>query len=237
MCSNPLPPLARRPGTVGIPHGTHMAIWTEGVGVHTQRDIEGEILTAGENVIAGYALPSDGPDPNPGAFITDAKTGRKWFRTGDWGLFPTQEEGYLVLKARVKELINRAGEKIAPAEVEWVLVRHPGVAEAVCFGVPDAVLGEVVGAMIVLKPPSTSTATISASSSIGEDDIRKYCAQHLAAFKVPVHMRIVTDIPKTATGKVQRRHLTQRVVDELRSRGGVGDGATGAMPGNKKAKL
>lgn len=196
MCSNPLPPLPRRAGTVGIPHGTFVALYTDQIGVHHRHLTEGEVITRGSNVMSGYVIPSGLPDPNLDAFVHDSTTGR-WFKTGDWGYFT--EEGYLVLKARVKEIINRGGEKIAPAEVEWVLLKHPDVSEAVSLGMPDKVYGEQVAALVVLKNKHQTS----------EQDILEFCRRNMAPFKVPSLLRIVESIPKTATGKVQRRHLAQ----------------------------
>jgi acyl-CoA synthetase (AMP-forming)/AMP-acid ligase II len=138
----------------------------------------------------GYA---GNPDANARAF-TDG-----WFRTGDQGRI--DEEGYLFLTGRLKEQINRGGEKISPLEVDVVLLDHPSVAQVVTFGVPHAKLGEEVGAVVVLHAGASAT----------EQEIRDFCATRLAAYKVPRHILLRDDIPKGATGKVQRIGLAGKL--------------------------
>ena len=144
----------------------------------------GEVVIRGPNVIDGY---ESNPAANAAAF-----TGG-WFRTGDLGVL--DQNGYLTLSGRLKELINRGGEKIAPAEVDAVLESHPAVAEAVCFGQPDPNWGEVVAAAVVLR------------SAADRKELLAHCRSHLAEFKVPSQLYIVDSIPRTATGKVQRRFV------------------------------
>ena len=124
------------------------------------------------------------PRPTPTSFVNG------WFRTGDRGYLDA--DGYLWLIARIKELINRGGEKISPREIDEVLLAHPAVAEAVCFGVPHGTWGEEVAAAVVLRAEAT------------EAELLAYCREHLADFKRPKQIHITEAIPRTATGKIQR---------------------------------
>lgn len=144
----------------------------------------GESAIRGPSVISGHL---NNPEANATAFSGG------WFRTGDLGAMDAG--GYIRLQARLKELINRGGEKVSPYEVEDVLRSHPAVADAACFAVPDAKYGEVVGAAIVTR------------DAVAKDDLRSYCSERLAAFKVPRAMEFRDTLPKTATGKVLRYRL------------------------------
>jgi acyl-CoA synthetase (AMP-forming)/AMP-acid ligase II len=186
MASNPLPPGARLPGSVGP--GTDVGI--------TIRDDRGRELPAGErgevcihgpNVITGY---ENNPEANATAFFEGG-----WFRTGDQGILDAN--GYLTLVGRLKELINRGGEKISPREIDEVLLTHPLVAEAVCFGVPHQTWGEEVAAAVVLREP------------VAEHELHAFCKERLAEFKRPKQIHITEAIPRTATGKIQRRVVAQ----------------------------
>ena len=186
MSSSPLPPGDRRPGTVGKPTGVDVAVMDmEGKGDLLPSGSIGEVVIKGKNVMHGY---NNNPDANADAFVNG------WFRTGDQGMM--DEAGYLTLTGRIKELINRGGEKISPLEVDAVLLQHESVAEAVCFAVPDVKYGEVVHAAIVL------------SGQADEESIRQFCGEHLADFKVPDVVYIADSLPRTATGKIQRRHVS-----------------------------
>jgi acyl-CoA synthetase (AMP-forming)/AMP-acid ligase II len=149
----------------------------------------GEVAIRGETVVDGY---ESNPPANAAAF-TDG-----WFRTGDEGML--DDDGYLFLTGRLKEQINRGGEKISPLEVDDVLLGHPAVAEAVTFAIPHDKLGEDVGAAVVL-----------ADTGITEEELRAHVAQHLAAFKVPARILFLEEIPKGATGKIQRIGLAARL--------------------------
>jgi len=151
----------------------------------------GEVVIRGPNVMDGYEA---NPAANAEAF-TDG-----WFRTGDEGVLDAG--GYLTLRARIKELINRGGEKIAPREVDEVLLRHPAVAEAVTFGVPHPSWGEEVAAAVVL------------SGEVDRRELLAFCRDRLADFKVPRELYFVTEIPRTATGKVQRRNVAAAVTPD-----------------------
>jgi acyl-CoA synthetase (AMP-forming)/AMP-acid ligase II len=181
MASNPLPPEPRRPGSVGRGTGVQVATMDD-AGNLLPAGAQGEVVIKGPNVTRGY---HNNPEANAAAF-TDG-----WFRTGDQGIL--DGDGYLTLVGRLKELINRGGEKISPREIDEALLTHPAVAEAVCFGVPDTKYGEEVAAAVVLQREASVA------------DLLAHCRERLAAFKVPKTIHIVAQIPRTATGKVQRR--------------------------------
>jgi acyl-CoA synthetase (AMP-forming)/AMP-acid ligase II len=181
MASNPLPPSPNKLGTVGTGTGVRISIM-DAEGAHLASGRQGEVVIQGPNVIDGY-------ENNPEANKTSFTAG--WFRTGDQGILDA--DGYLRLVGRIKELINRGGEKIGPPEIDEVLLGHPAVSEAVCFGVPHKTLGEEVEAAVVLREPAS------------EAELLAYCRARLAEFKCPKKIHIVTAIPRTATGKVQRR--------------------------------
>jgi oxalate---CoA ligase len=187
IASNPLPPAARQPGSVGAGTGVELAVLDDH-GVRLDASTPGQVAIKGPNVIDGYAA---NPQANAESF-----TGG-WFLTGDQGVL--DERGYLTLISRIKELINRGGEKISPREVDEVLLRHPAVAEAVAFGSPHPTLGEEVAAAVVLRGEAS------------EQDLLAYCRDQLAAFKVPRKLHIVDQIPRTATGKVQRRKVAEAI--------------------------
>jgi acyl-CoA synthetase (AMP-forming)/AMP-acid ligase II len=189
MASNPLPPRPRKPGTVGIAAGPEVAIMGSDGKLLDPGEI-GEIVIRGENVTAGYA---NNPNANAEAFING------WFRTGDQGVL--DDEGYLSLTGRLKEIINRGGEKIAPREVDDVLMDHPAVAQVVTFALPHDKLGEEVAAAIVLREGQAAS----------EQDLRSFAAARLADFKVPKKIVFLPEIPKGATGKLQRIGLAQRL--------------------------
>ncbi|MCX7354678.1 MAG: acyl--CoA ligase [Alphaproteobacteria bacterium] len=189
MASNPLPPKARKPGSVGIAAGPEVAIMDDAGNLLPQGGI-GEIVIKGKNVTAGY---ENNPKANEGAFTNG------WFRTGDQGSFDA--EGYLSLTGRLKEIINRGGEKISPREVDEVLLDHPAVAQAITFAMPHAKLGEEVAAALVLKEGANAT----------ENDIRAFVATRLADFKVPRKVVFLAEIPKGATGKAQRIGLAEKL--------------------------
>ncbi len=189
MASNPLAPGARKPGSVGLPAGPEIAI-LDATGAELPRGETGEVSIRGPNVTSGYL---GDPAANERAFSNG------WLRTGDEGRF--DEEGYLFLTGRLKELINRGGEKVSPLEVEAVLLEHPAVAEALSFGVPHDKLGEEVGAAVVLREGTTAT----------ERELRDHASARLADFKVPRSLLVLSEIPKGATGKPQRIGMAARL--------------------------
>jgi acyl-CoA synthetase (AMP-forming)/AMP-acid ligase II len=189
MASNPLPPAARKPGTVGLAAGPEVAIM-DTTGNLLPRGSTGEIVIRGPNVTAGYA---NNPKANAEAFT------HGWFRTGDQGVMDA--DGYLSLTGRLKEIINRGGEKIAPREVDDVIMDHPAVAQVVTFGMPHEKLGEDVAAAVVLKE----------GQSVTEPELRDFIATKLANFKVPRKILFLAEIPKGATGKLQRIGLAAKL--------------------------
>ena len=185
MSSNPLPPAARLPGSVGRGTDVRISIM-DAEGRHLASGERGEVVIQGPNVTLGY---ENNPDANASSF-TDG-----WFRTGDQGFL--DENGYLTLTGRLKEMINRGGEKISPREIDEVLHTHPAVAEAGCFGTPHATWGEEVAAAVVAREATT------------EQELLAFCKERLADFKRPKQIHIVDAIPRTATGKIQRRVVAQ----------------------------
>ncbi|MEL6596116.1 MAG: acyl--CoA ligase [Pseudomonadota bacterium] len=192
MASNPLPPRAQKPGSVGVEAGpmVRTADETEDRLV----DGVGEIVISGPNVTPGY---EGNPDANAKSFFE--ADGARWFRTGDQGAF--DDEGYLRLTGRLKEIINRGGEKISPLEVDEILMDHPAIAQCVTFALPHPKLGEEVAAAVVLRDGQDAT----------EKDIRAFAAERVADFKVPRKVLILEEIPKGATGKMQRIGMAEKL--------------------------
>ena len=189
MASNPLPPRTRKPGSVGVAAGPAVAIMDEAGNLLPKGGL-GEVVIRGPNVTKGY---ESNPDANAKAFANG------WFRTGDQGVL--DDEGYLRITGRLKELINRGGEKVSPLEVDEILMDHPAIQQAVTFAMPYDKLGEEVAAAVVLRE----------GQSASERDIRDFAAKRLADFKVPRKVVILAEIPKGATGKLQRIGLAQKL--------------------------
>ena len=189
IASNPLPPGKRKAGSVGIASGPEIAIMDDKGNLVARGEV-GEIVIRGANVTKGY---EGNPEANKKAFING------WFRTGDQGCF--DEDDYLTITNRIKEIINRAGEKISPREIDEVLLSHPSISQAVTFAVPHPRLGEDVAAAVVLRDNTTAT----------EWDIQEFAASRLADFKIPRHILIVDQIPKGSTGKIQRVGLAEKL--------------------------
>ena len=188
MCSNPLPPEVRKPGCVGPAAGPEVTILNV-AGEELISGDEGEIVIRGPNVTSGYLA---NPEANATAFHDGG-----WFRTGDQGIM--DEDGYVKVTGRSKEIINRGGEKIAPLEIDEVILDHEAVAQVCSFAVPHDKLGEDVGAAIVLHD----------GVEVSEKEIREFTATRLADFKVPRVIVFVDEIPKGATGKIQRIGLAK----------------------------
>ena len=188
MASNPLPPAIQKPGLVGMPAGPEICIMNDKNEKLSQGEI-GEICIKGNNVTSGY---ENNPEANKQSFVND------WFRTGDEGFF--DEDGYLKISGRLKEIINKGGEKISPLEVDNILMDFPPIDQALCFGYKDKMLGEDIAVAIKLKENKSCT----------EDDIKSYANEKLAKFKIPKKIFIVEDIPKGATGKLQRIGLAKK---------------------------
>ncbi|MCW5981149.1 MAG: AMP-binding protein [Bryobacteraceae bacterium] len=189
MASNPLPPGVRKPGSVGLAAGPDVAVMDD-AGDLLPVGARGEIVVRGPSITAGY---ENNPAANRSAFTNG------WFRTGDQGFL--DEDGYLFLTGRLKEIINRGGEKISPREIDEVLLEHPAVAQAVAFALPDARLGEDIGAAIVLRPGAAAT----------ESELRLFVAERLADFKTPRRIVFVPEIPKGPSGKLQRIGLADKL--------------------------
>ncbi|MHC5022035.1 MAG: AMP-binding protein, partial [Planctomycetota bacterium] len=187
ISANPMPPQGRKRGTVGRPIDQEVAILGSDGGFLPAGE-RGEVVVRGDMVFDGY---EDDPAATEAAFVDG------WYRTGDEGVF--DDEGYLTLTGRIRETINRGGEKIAPAEVDAALLEHPEVREAATFPIPHATLGEEVAAAVV---PVTG-------AGVTDQDLVQFLRRRLAGFKVPRRILVVDAIPKSANGKVQRRHLAQ----------------------------
>jgi len=192
MTSNPLPAYGPRvPGSVGKGQNVAVAILSGTNAVLPPGEV-GEVCIRGDNVTAGY---KNNPEANAAAFAGG------WFHTGDQGTL--NADGYLTLTGRLKELINRGGEKISPLEVDAALLAHPKVSEAVAFGVPDDKYGEVVAAAVVMAP---------GAEGVTADDVKAFVRGKLASFKVPQKLYIAETLPRTATGKIQRRIVAKAFV-------------------------
>jgi acyl-CoA synthetase (AMP-forming)/AMP-acid ligase II len=191
MSSNPLPPKYRKHGSVGQATGIQISIMDED-GNHLGKGQPGEVVIQGPSVFSGY---ENNPEANAAAFVNG------WFRTGDQGFL--DRDDYLHLVGRIKDLIIRGGENVAPREVDEVLLRHPAVAEAVTFAIPHPVLGEEVAAAVVLHEPGSVAASV----------LLKHCREKLAEYKVPKKIFMVPTIPLTATGKVRRKQVADSLLD------------------------
>jgi oxalate---CoA ligase len=189
MASNPLPPAVRKPGTVGVAAGPEVAIRSED-GRLLARGETGEIVIRGPNVTAGY---ENNPKANAEGFADG------WFRTGDQGVM--DEDGYISITGRLKEIINRGGEKVSPREVDEILMDHAAVAQVVCFGMPHPKLGEEVAAVVVLREGQQAS----------ERELQQFVAGRAADYKVPKKILFMDEIPKGATGKLQRIGLAQKL--------------------------
>ena len=189
MTSNQLPPGKRKPGFVGCAAGPEVAVMSPD-GRLLGATEEGEVVTRGPNVTPGY---ENNPKANEAGFAFG------WFHTGDQGFM--DEEGYLKITGRLKEIINRGGEKVAPMEVDEVLMEHPAVAQVVTFAMPHDKLGEEVAAAVVLRE----------GNSADERELIDFANAKLASFKVPKRILILDEIPKGATGKLQRIGLAQKL--------------------------
>ncbi len=189
MTANPLPPAARKPGTVGRAAGPEVAIMANDGSLLAAGET-GEIVIRGPNVTAGY---ENNPRANAEAFTFG------WFRTGDQGVMDA--EGYVSITGRLKEIINRGGEKISPREVDEILMDHAAVAQVVCFGMPHPKLGEEVAAVVVLRDGQQAS----------ERELQEFVATRAADYKVPKKILFMDEIPKGATGKLQRIGLAQKL--------------------------
>ena len=214
MTSNPL--RGRRiPGSVGRGTGVDVAILDDKLRVLPPKKV-GEVCIRGPNVTPGYLN-------NPKA--TEEAFAGGWFHTGDQGWL--DEGGYLTLTGRLKELINRGGEKISPLEIDAAMISHQALAEAVAFGMPDEKYGEVVHAAVVAKQGMADKVT--------EASVIEHCRPRLASFKIPIKIHFLEVMPKTPTGKVQRR-MVRAFVQEQAKRGGAGGGGGSDGPARGPAE-
>ncbi|KAK9465598.1 hypothetical protein V1512DRAFT_265449 [Lipomyces arxii] len=197
MTSNDLPPGKRKIGSVGRAQGDVAVKILDQAGTEVEQGHEGEICVKGGNVTTGYR--------NNDSANASSYTSSGFFRTGDQG--KVDEDGFVFITGRIKELINRGGEKIAPLELDAVMLEHPDVSEAVSFGVPDEMYGQEVHAAIVLKP----------GAKVDEKSIQAFVGERVAKFKVPKRIFFVDTMPKTATGKIQRRNVGEYVSKMKRS--------------------
>lgn len=193
ICSNPLPPGERKEGSVGLATGAEIAV-VDGAGNPLSSGEVGEIVIRGANVLSKYA---GNPTANRESFVNG------WFRTGDRGYLDSDD--YLFIVGRLKEIINRGGEKVSLAELDRVLLEQRHVAQAITFAVPHPTLGEDIAAAVVLKTGGAAT----------EETLRRYVAARVAQFKVPQRILIVDEIPATATGKIQRSSLADAFAEQL----------------------
>lgn len=192
MTSNPLPHKGKRqPGSVGVGQGVEVRILDD-AGDELPQGKEGEVCIRGENVTKGYL---NNPKANKDAFTKGG-----FFRTGDQG--KKDKDGYVILTGRIKELINRGGEKISPIELDNLLMTNPKNSEAVSFAIPSELYGQEVGVAIVPKP----------GQNVAEKEIINFVASKTAKFKVPSRVWVLKEIPKTATGKIQRRKVADTLL-------------------------
>ncbi|MBR61407.1 MAG: AMP-dependent synthetase [Dehalococcoidia bacterium] len=189
MSSNLLPPAKSNPGSVGMPTGVDISVRDE-TGIALSHSKLGEVCVKGPNVMGGYF---NNVSANKSAFWGE------WFRTGDQGFL--NEDQVLTLTGRLKELINRGGEKISPVEVDQVIASHSAVLEAISFSLPDEKYGESVNAAVVLSEPAS------------ESSIIEFCLNKLAHFKVPDRIFVLDELPKSATGKIKRRNIAEMFMD------------------------
>ena len=190
--TNPLPPGPRLPGSVGIPQGPEISIRNE-AGAPLDAGVEGEVFMRGQNIMKGYLNDSDA---NVRVFTKDG-----FFRTGDFGYLDANK--YLFITARIREFINKGGEKISPVELDSIVTQHPAVAEAATFAVPDDIYGQDVGMAVTLRQ----------GELVERSKLRRWIRDRVSAHKVPAKLFIVQDLPKTATGKTRRQLLSQMVAD------------------------
>jgi acyl-CoA synthetase (AMP-forming)/AMP-acid ligase II len=193
MTSNPLPPAKRVPGSVGLGQGVEVRI-LDAAGDEVPQGSEGEISIRGANVTLGYL---NNPSANESSF-----TKGNFFRTGDQG--KKDEDGYVYITGRIKELINKGGEKISPIELDNVLAQHPAIGEAVSFAMADEHYGQEIGVAVVVKDGAKLTA----------EELKAWMTAKVAKFKVPKKIYFTDLMPKTATGKIQRKNVAEAMLKQ-----------------------
>ena len=192
VTSNPLPPGLQLPSSVGIPQGPEISIRDQ-AGASLNAGDEGEICVRGENIMKGYL---NDPDANARAFTPDG-----FFRTGDFGYLDANN--YLFITGRVREFINKGGEKISPVEIENIVMQHPAVAESAAFPVPDDIYGQDVGLAVTLRK----------GEQVERSKLKRWIRDRVSAHKVPAKIFVVQELPKTLTGKMQRQVLSQQAAN------------------------
>ena len=193
MTSNPLPPSKRKSGSVGLAAGPDVSLLYKNQIINNDknnRNVTGHIIIKGGNVTNGYI---NNPKANAESFING------WFLTGDEGMF--DDDGYLKITGRLKEIINRGGEKISPKEIDEILMDNENIQQAVAFSVPHEKLGEDLFAAVVLKENKITN----------EAELKDYCKNRLTKFKIPRKILIIQEIPKGPTGKLQRIGLAEKL--------------------------
>ncbi|MCJ1243416.1 hypothetical protein MMC30_000613 [Trapelia coarctata] len=193
MTSSPLPPAKRYPGSVGIGQGVKVKVLDQS-GDEVPQGFEAEICIRGENVTKGYL---NNPEANKSSFTKGG-----FFRTGDQG--KKDKDDYVIITGRIKELINKGGEKISPIELDNMLAQNPSVSEAVSFAIADEMYGQDIGVAVVLKD----------GKKLSEDELRKWVAGKVAKFKIPKKIYFTDNMPKTATGKIQRRMVAEAMLKQ-----------------------
>jgi acyl-CoA synthetase (AMP-forming)/AMP-acid ligase II len=188
--SNPMDPSKRKYGSPGQAVGNTAKI-IDKKGNEVPRGTQGEIMIKGDNVMKGYYK---APEKTTEALDPDG-----WLHTGDLGYM--DEDGFVFVTGRIKELIIKGGENIAPKEIDEALYKHPAILDAAAVGIPDKDYGEEIMACVVLKPDSTAT----------EEELRNHCLEHLGKFKTPKVIKIMEDLPKGPSGKIQRLKLPELV--------------------------
>lgn len=198
MTSNPLPQNGpRKPGSVGVGQGVEVRILDQD-GKEVPQGKEAEICIRGENVTKGYI---NNPEANKSSFTKEG-----FFRTGDQGKL--DEDGYVIITGRIKELINKGGEKISPIELDNVLAQHPAISEAVSFAIADEMYGQDVGIAVVLKEGQQLTAS----------ELKDWLKDRVAKFKLPKRVFFTDIMPKTATGKIQRRNVADAMLKQAKAK-------------------
>lgn len=192
ISSNPLPPGERKISSVGVPVNEVKVQIIDSQNNPLGSNEVGKIIVKGKNVFKGYVTSQL---ENQSLFVGE------WFITGDLGY--KDEEGYLFLTGRIKDMINRGGEKISPLEIDWVIQQHPSVLEAACFAIPHKNLGEEVAAAIVLN----------SNNPTDKEDIQGFLASKISQFKIPRKIYFVEELPKNLGGKLQRHRLTEQFSD------------------------
>jgi acyl-CoA synthetase (AMP-forming)/AMP-acid ligase II len=193
VASNPLPPASRKPGSVGLPYGNEIII-VDDKGDECPPQVVGEIIIRGSNMLELYYK-------NPQATLESIKDG--WFYTGD--LARKDEDGYIFITGRSKELIIRGGENIAPREIDDVLYKHEAILEAAAVGVDDENYGQEVVACVVVRD----------GYQCSEDELKTFCEAGVGKYKAPKIIYFFDDLPKGPSGKILRLKLPELIAKSV----------------------